>query len=174
MKLTATSLFFLATCGLILADDIPQGAIDYFAQLGHEHPDTIRIVEVDLKGDGTQQYLMTFAKGDWSGPDAVWSVVENDNGVWKEPKMLDIDGQVKDFSGMTFDPLNAAFIYLPSYKRKGLLAQWKHNWTFTYLLDSGVLFTTWFWTPSQAGLTEKGIEELIKTHKVAVVQKAVP
>jgi hypothetical protein len=174
MKPLRFILILLATASLSWGDDVPQGAVDYFAnKYGHDHPDTLQIVPVSFRGNGPHQFLMTFAKDDWTGPDAVWGVVEFTNGQWGEPKTIDIDGQTKDFSAINFDPTDASFVYLPSYKRYGLLAHWRRDWTFTYFTNDAV-YTYYFWTASQVGLTEDALKKLMDAHKVTVVQRTVP
>jgi len=174
MKLLIIIATLFITVSSSLGDDIPQGAVDYFAnKYGHEHPDTLQIVPVNFRENGPRQYLMTFAKDDWKGPDAVWGVVEFKNGQWSEPKTFDIDGEAKDFSAMNFDPTDASFVYLPSYKRYGLFAHWRKNWTFTYLTGDA-LCTLYLWTASQVGLTDDGLKKLMDAHRVTVQKCTVP
>ena len=175
MKITLIISILFCFVSLSLGDEIPQGAIDYFANKnGHKHPDTLQIVQVDFKGNGSNQFLMTFANGDWEGPQAVWGVVELKNDLWTEPKTLDTDGQIKDFSAVGFDPGETSFVYLPSYKHNGLLTRVRRGrvWTFTYL-EKDVLNTVFFWTAPEVGLTEQSLEKLRKANKITVQQRTV-
>ena len=174
MKTLLLAFAFFATASLGLGCDIPRGVIDYYAsKYGHEHPDTVQMVQVDFNGDGSSQFLMTFAKGDWAGPESGWTVVELKNGQWGEPKTLGFHGEIANFSAMAFDPDKASFVYLPSYKRNGLITRWRKNWTFTYL-EKDVLTTVYFWTPSQVGLADDAFKQLMDSKKVTVIQKQVP
>lgn len=172
MKKSLIVLFFFVMLSLGWCDEIPQGAINYYAnKYGHKHPDTLQAVQVDFKGDGSRQFLMTFANGDWEGPEAVWGVIELKNGQWAELKTLDADGEIKDFSAVGFDPAETSFVFLPSYKHNGILTRARRGrvWTFTYL-EKGVLNTLYFWTASQVGLTDDGLKKLMDAHKITVQQ----
>ena len=175
MKLNLIALLLLTTVISGWGVDIPQGAVIYFAQkYGHKHPDAVQIVQVNFNEDSSREYLMTFAKGDWEGPEGGWTVVELKNGSWVEPKTLDTDGQIKDFGAVDFDPELACFAYLPSYKHNGILAHSRKSktWWFTYLAGD-VLNTVYFWTPSQVGLTDESLQKLMESKKMTVVQQQV-
>lgn len=174
VKTLLIAVIAFTTASFCWGDDIPQEAVNYYAnKYGHEHPDTLQVVQIDFKGGGSRQLLMTFAKRDWSGPEAVWAVIEFKNGQWVEPKTLDIDGDIKDFSALQFDPADASFVYLPSYKHYGLLAHWRKNWTFTYL-ENDVLNTVYFWTAPEVGLTEQSLKNLMDANKITLQQRTIP
>jgi hypothetical protein len=174
MKTFLLTFFLLILTGLSQGADIPQGAINYYVnKYGHDKNDTLKIIPVDLRGDGSTQYLMTFAKGDWSGPESGWTVVVRENGQWGEPKTLGLRGEIANFSLMAFDPDKASFVHLPSYKHNGIITRWRKNWTFTYL-ENDVLTTVYFWAPSQIGLTDDALNTLMDSKKVRIVRKSVP
>ena len=175
MKILLIVSTILMTARCAWCDDVPQAVVDYFAaKNGHAHPDALQIVPVDFKGAGSHQFLMTFAKDNWEGPEAVWAVVELRNGQWTEPKTLDYDGEIKDFSAVNFNPERTSFFYLPSYKHKGLVeySPKERVWTFTYL-NGDVINAVLFWTASQVGLTEDALKKLMAAHKVNVEQVTV-
>jgi hypothetical protein len=158
----------------MLDDGLFQGEIEYYAdKYGRENPDTIQIARVDFKRDGAPQYLLTFASGDWNGSNAIWGVVELKNGRWSEVQTLDTDGAIKDYSVLRFDPADASFVYLPSYKRNGLLVHRREYWTFTYL-EKDVLDTAYFWTVSQTGLTNDTLKQLVDSKKLMLIRTQVP
>ena len=174
MKLYLIMLVLFLAVSYCFGDNTQLGAVNYYAnKYGHEHPDTVQIVQVDFNGDGSSQFIMTFAKRDWAGPESGWTVVELKNGQWGEPRTLGFHGEIVDFSAMAFDPDKASFVYLPSYKRNGLITRWRKNWTFTYL-ENDTLTTVYFWTPSQVGLADDAFKQLMDSKKVTVIQKQVP
>lgn len=170
-------LMLIAHPGLVMAG-IPQNAIDFFARKNrHNHPNTAQIIEVDFRGDGSPQFLMTFVKGDgdWYGGETFWTLIEFKEGQWSTPKWIDEGGTVWDEALLDFDPNASAFVYLPSYKRNGLLEHAKRFklWTFTYF-EKNILNTLFFWDPADVGLTGASIEEMIQANKVTVIQNKVP
>lgn len=174
MKVFYFTFLFLILASLSQGADIPQGAINYYLnKYGHKQNNTLKIIPVELRGDGSTQYLMTFANGDWSGPESGWTVVERMYGQWGEPKTLSQRGEIANFSLMAFDPDKASFVYLPCYKHNGIITRWRKNWTFTYL-EKDVLTTVYFWDPSQIGLTENDFNTLMDSKKVTIVSKSAP
>lgn len=155
-------------------NEISNNALEYYIKnYGHENPDVLMIAQADLFNNGSTQVLFSFEKGDYYGNNGrIWNIFNYKDNTLINLKMLDCGGKTNDFGSADFYPDKACFVYLPTYKSRGILAM-NRGLSFTYFINSNTITTELFKNPSELGFTEEEIRKLFDSNKIKIIKKSV-